>query len=133
MALDQFVYGYIAGEESYEDKALIIEEGNKGDWIYVIMEGQVKVKKRTPRGMVTLQILRQGEFFGEMALLEHGKWIRTASVIADGPVRLGVLDNERLIKDYESISPRLRALFRAMTMKLRETTKKAVTLVAESI
>jgi hypothetical protein len=67
-----------------------------------------------------------------MALLEPGKWIRSASVVADGPVRVGVLDIERLIKEYEAVSPRLRALFRSMTTKLRETTKKAVAMVAES-
>lgn len=133
MGLEQFVYGYIALEEPYEDKAVIIEEGNKGDWIYVIIEGQVKVKKRTSGDTVTLQTLREGEFFGEMALLEPGKRIRTASVIAEGPVRVGVLDTERLIKEYETVSPRLRALFRSMTTKLRETTKKAVEMVEESM
>jgi len=133
MGLEQFVYGYIALEEPYEDKAVIIEEGNKGDWIYVIIEGQVKVKKRTSGDTVTLQTLREGEFFGEMALLEPGKWIRTASVIAEGPVRVGVLDTERLIKEYETVSPRLRALFRSITTKLRETTKKAVKMVEESM
>jgi CRP-like cAMP-binding protein len=133
MALEQFVYGYIASEESYEDKAVILEEGNKGDWVYVIIKGQAKVIKRTSRGMVTLQTLKEGEFFGEMALLEPGKWIRTATVIAEGLVHVGVLDTERLIREYATVSPRLRALFKSMTMKLRETTEKAVEMVAASV
>jgi CRP-like cAMP-binding protein len=133
MGLEQFVYGYIALEESYDDKAVIIEEGKKGNWVYVIIEGQVKVIKQTSGDSVTLQTLKEGELFGEMALLAPGKSIRTASVIADGPVRVGVLDTERLIKEYETISPRLRTLFRSMTTKLRETTKMAVEMVAESM
>ena len=133
MGLEQIVYGYVALEEPYEDKAVIIEEGKKGDWVYVIIKGQVKVTKRISGEIVTLQTLREGEFFGEMALLGPGKSIRTASVIADGPVRVGVLDTERLIKEYETASPRLRALLRSMTTKLRETTIKAVKMVAESM
>jgi CRP-like cAMP-binding protein len=132
MAIDQIIYGYVANEERYPEGATIIEEGAKGEWVYVILEGQVKVKKRSLKGMVTLQTLKEGEFFGEMALLEPpGTSYRTSSVIADSPVRVGVMDIERLIRDYEKISLRMKGLIRAMTTRLKKTTERAVEMVAE--
>ena len=48
---------YIAEEMSYSNGDVIIEEGSQGSWIYVILEGSAKVKKRTPRGIVTIDTL----------------------------------------------------------------------------
>ena len=132
MAINQLVYGYVANEENYPDKAVIIAEGGKGNWVYVVLEGQVKVKKTTPKGMVTIDTLREGAIFGEMVLLEKADQTRTASVIAEGQVRVGVLDTERLVKDYESISPQLQGLIRSLIGRLRETTTKVSMLAAEA-
>jgi CRP-like cAMP-binding protein len=82
MTVEQFLYPYIAKEETYEDDAIIIEEGVKGDWVYVILKGRAQVKKRTEKGMVTLYKLKEGDIFGEIAFLERGEGIRSASVIA---------------------------------------------------
>lgn len=133
MAIDQLVYGYVASEETYQDKAVIIEEGSKGDWVYVILEGRAMVSKRTRKGTVTLDILKEGDIFGEMILLETGQGLRSASVVAaDGPVRLGVLDSERLVKDYGALSPQLRALMRSLIQRLKEATDKVCNVVVES-
>ena len=84
------LHSYVVEETTYSDREVIIEEGSKGSWIYVILEGIAKVKKRTPKGMVTVDILREGEVFGEITFLEAGMSTRSASVIAaDGEVREG--------------------------------------------
>ena len=133
MAIDQLVYGYVASEETYQDKEVIIEEGSKGDWVYVILEGRAMVSKRTRKGTVTLDTLKEGDIFGEMILLETGQGLRSASVVAaDGPVRLGVLDSERLVKDYGALSPQLRALMRSLIQRLKEATDKVCNVVVES-
>jgi hypothetical protein len=51
--------------------------------------------------------------------------LRTASVIAEGVVKLGILDKERLEKEYELLSPQLKSLIRTLVLRLKETTKKA--------
>ena len=132
MTIDPCVYGYIAKEESYQDNDYIVREGSKGYWIYVILEGKVKVKKKTPKGLVTINTLTEGDIYGETILWQEGKGERTASVMADGPAVLGVLDTERIIDHYESISPRIKSLLKALIMRLDETTQKAVSLAAES-
>lgn len=61
---------------------LIIEEGERGDALYIITHGAVQVFM----GNQYISELRDGEFFGEMALL--GDHVRTATVKAKMPTRL---------------------------------------------
>ena len=71
MTIDGLVYGYVASEETYQDKAVIIEEGSKGDWVYVILKGSAKVRKRTRKGAVTLDTLGEGDIFGDLWLRKY--------------------------------------------------------------
>ena len=124
------LHSYIVEETTYSDREVIIEEGSKGSWIYVILEGIAKVKKRTAKGMVTVDILRVGEVFGEMAFLEGGMNTRSASVIAaDGEVRVGLLDTQKLIDDYEAVPSKLKTLIRSLMQKLRNTTSKVCSII----
>ena len=124
------LHSYIVEGTTYSNREVIIEEGSKGSWIYVILEGIAKVKKRTAKGMVTVDILRVGEVFGEMAFLEGGMNTRSASVIAaDGEVRVGLLDTQKLIDDYEAVPSELKTLIRSLMQKLRNTTSKVCSII----
>ena len=125
MALESFIYGYIVKEEVFPNQATIIEEGKYGDWVYIVMEGRVKTKKRTSKGMLTINTLGEGSVVGEIPFLKKTDRLRTASVVADGQVKLGVIDKDRLEKEYEALSPQLKSLVRTMVLRLDETTKKA--------
>lgn len=130
MPLNPAVHAYIATEEFYSNGSVILEEGTVGDWVYVILEGSAKVRKKTPKGMVTIDTLNEGDMFGEMGFLEGGKRLRTASVIASGDVWVGVLDGEKLATDFNQIPANLRALIRSLVLKLRESTTKVCSLVS---
>ncbi len=130
MEIETLIIAYLVDEETYEPGEIVIEEGTQGDWVYIVLEGRVKVTKRTSVGMLTIDILRQGAIFGEMALFGKALEARSASVIAaDGPARVGVLDTRQLIDDYESLSPRIRLLIKALIMRLKESNEKAASLV----
>ncbi len=58
MPINPLIYDYVSSEKDYPDKAVILEEGRGGDWIFIILEGQVKVKKRSQKGMVTLDTFK---------------------------------------------------------------------------
>jgi len=121
---------YLSGEETYESGDIIIEEGSRGNWVYIVLEGQVKVTKRTEAGIITMDTLKQGAIFGEMSLF--GKFLdgRSASVIAaDGRVKVGVLDFQLLRRDYESLSPRLRLLIDTLIVKLKESNERVAAFV----
>jgi len=61
---------------------VVIGEGEKGDALYIISHGMVRVTK----GDEVIAELRDGDFFGEMALL--GEQVRTATITAVMPSTL---------------------------------------------
>ncbi len=120
MTIDPFLHAFVANEETYSDGEVIIQEGSNTDWVYVILEGHVKIKKKSPRGLVTLGTLKKGAILGEMAFLTAGNGARSVSAVAtDGPVRVGLLGSQRLVRDYEMVSPRLKNIIDLLIKKLR--------------
>lgn len=76
--------------------ARVVRQGEAGDTFYVILEGEAKVV--APSGRV-LNVLRPGEFFGEISLLDGGP--RTASVVAETPMTMMALPRTALIQLIE--------------------------------
>ena len=73
----------------------VFYQGDKGEEMFLILSGRVKVVLSMEQGREKrLDILEQGDIFGEMALLGEGT--RTASVIAE-------TDTELLRIDYNSL------------------------------
>jgi serine/threonine protein phosphatase PrpC len=66
----------------FGDGEVVIREGDKGDELFIVLEGKVRVS----RGEQTLTQLGQGEHVGEMALIRSVP--RSASVTAIGPAEL---------------------------------------------
>ena len=65
--------------ESFPRDRVIVREGDPGDKLYVLVRGRVTVSKQDSSGREqAIAMLEDGDFFGEMALLEGGA--RTASV-----------------------------------------------------
>jgi len=65
-----------------------------------------------------------------MAFLEGGKSARSASVIAaEGQVKVGLLDTQKLIDEYEAVPSELKTLIRSLMQKLRNTTSKVCSVV----
>ena len=69
----------------------LFEEDERGDKLYVIVRGRVGVSRRGPGGaQLHVSVLEDGDFFGEIALLEEVR--RTATVRTLAPTLLLVLD-----------------------------------------
>jgi CRP-like cAMP-binding protein len=133
MTIEKYLYPYITQEEEYEKGETIIKEGSKGDWVYIILEGLVKIKKMTLKGQITIAPLTEGEIFGEATLWQavQGAATRNVSIVAETRTRVGLLDTTLLLKEYESISPRLKSLISSLIQRLTITTQKAVRLATE--
>src|ERR1051325_9980664 len=70
---------------------VIFVENQPGDCVYLIAEGSVKVSKKGRAGQQeTLAHLLEGDFFGEMALVDGGN--RSAQASAVGETVLGRID-----------------------------------------
>ncbi len=121
---------YIRDEETYSSGAVIFEEGGFSDWVYVIMQGEVKVIKSTPKGQVTVAKLGEGDFIGELEFLDMGKEPRSATVVAVDEVKLGVIDRDKLRREYDSLSPDFRKIIRTLVQRLRRITLQAASLAS---
>jgi len=131
MTLESFIYAYIVREEVFADQAMIFDEGKYGDWVYIVMEGRVKIKKRTSKGMLTINTLGEGAVLGELPFLRRTR--RSASVVADGQVKLGLLDKDRLEKEYEALSPEMKSVITTTVLRLEEATREASVLAASQL
>ncbi len=92
---------------------VIIHEGKHGDSFFILSRGQMRVEKATEAGRLTLAILHDGAFFGEMALLADAP--RTASVVAEVDSELFELDRALLdstVDKFPSVARVLRDFYR---------------------
>lgn len=71
-----------------EEGRVLCREGDPGRDFFVVVDGEVVVRKKGRK----LATLGAGDFFGELALLDQAT--RTATVTATTPVRFFVLTNE---------------------------------------
>lgn len=74
---------------------VIFREGEEGDQMFIIQDGQVKVSRNIAGKEQVLAILGKGDFFGEMAIVTKVK--RTATVTALRPVKLLAFDREGFV------------------------------------
>jgi CRP-like cAMP-binding protein len=117
-----------AREKSYPKHSVILFEDDPGDALYVVLRGQVKVVLVGEEGReVILSILKDGDFFGEMALIDDQP--RSAHVIATEESQLIVLRRDDFSRCLEE-SPRIAlGLLQALSRRLRRADDKIGGLV----
>ena len=100
-------------EYEFEGGSAIVKQGDSGETLFILIAG----KARVARGGRTVARLRPGDFFGELAVLDERP--RTASVVADTPVRCVVLHRDELRKILAEEPRAAWALLQAMAGRLR--------------
>jgi len=92
----------------YPDNTMIFCEGEPGKELYIIQKGQVKITKIVGDKEVLLAVLKKGDIFGEMSLLDNKP--RSASAITDGDCHLLVINKsnfETMVKTQPQLATRL--------------------------
>jgi len=104
-------------EERYHEGAKVVREGEDGDSLYVLVEGQADVV----RGDQTVDRLLPGDFFGEISLLDGGP--RTATIVADTPITVLAIRrgpfNRMLTQEPEIAAKIMTALARRLRFMIR--------------
>lgn len=95
----------------YPKDTMIMAEQQSGADMFIIQEGRVKISKIVDGTEVTLAILKKGDMFGEMALLENKP--RSASAIAEDECRLMTV-NRSNFNQMVATQPRLIARLTTM-------------------
>jgi flavin-dependent dehydrogenase len=79
----------------YRDGESIIREGDVGECMFVIQKGEVEILKERNGGEMHLGRLGEGDFFGEMALVDRE--VRSATARARGDVRVLTIDKRTFL------------------------------------
>ena len=124
-------YSYVVDEESFYDGDEIVQEGNHGNWIWVILEGIVEISRETPKGALSILRIGDGAFLGSVASLIQADNVRSATAKAIGNVQLGMLDSQLMTSELAGMSQDYREFVRALDMRLKQVTRMAVDIYSE--
>src|SRR5262249_43900497 len=95
--------------EHYEPHEVICREGDRGDWLYIIIDGELEVVKHvSDQSELLYRRLGAGECFGEIALVTNGP--RTATVRSRTAVDVMALDRDAFGALFATFPP-LRTFF----------------------
>jgi len=100
----------LATEKNYKDGEIILQEGNSGDWVYVVLGGSVEITKTIRDKTYKLGILEEEDIFGELSFL--GGIERTTTARAIGETTVGIIDRGPLDIEFNRLSKDFRALIR---------------------
>jgi CRP/FNR family cyclic AMP-dependent transcriptional regulator len=103
-----------ATEDRYDEGTTIVRERGPGRTLFVIMEGTARVV----RGGRTIATRSDGDFFGEISVIDGRP--RTATVIAETPMRCVVLYQRELKKVALEEPEAAWAMLVSMASRLRE-------------
>jgi len=102
----------------FADGQLICEEGDTGDWTFVVAAGEIAVIKKAVDGtFVQVNVLRRGDWGGMMSLFENAP--RSARLKARGDVELLALFDEDLVRLLEDTPGLSTGLIGLMSRRLR--------------
>ena len=98
--------------EYFEPGQVIFREGDRGDWLYVVTEGEVEVVRSSEDGEETaLRRLGRGECFGEFALVSDRP--RSATVRAVSASNVLAVDRDAFQTLFATLPP-LRSFFESL-------------------
>lgn len=114
-------------ERIYSQEEIILEEGGIGNSMMVITSGQVRVSQtQGPNLEEALIVLKEGDVFGEMALIEDLP--RSATIIAHTNVIIFEISRNHFIsyiaRDSENGLKIVLKLAKILSSRLRETDNK---------
>lgn len=119
MTLEQLeAINNLLSEEQFLSRELVFREGDVGDELYVIVEGQVDIyRDHGSQAEILLTTLNPGAYFGEMAILDEQP--RSATVVAHTDTRLLRLRGEQLKELIFQMPEIAFQIFKVLTNRIR--------------
>ncbi|HEX8947874.1 MAG TPA: Crp/Fnr family transcriptional regulator [Dissulfurispiraceae bacterium] len=108
--------------KNFKKNQTILHEENTNEFMYIILEGEVKAIQRTEEGKeIILAIHRKGEFFGEMSLIDN-KTV-PATVIAKKDSMIALVSKNVFYSSLVKQNKVLEKLLKILCFRLRESWK----------
>jgi CRP/FNR family cyclic AMP-dependent transcriptional regulator len=110
----------LLSDKTVPQNTRLFKQGDKGDAMYLIESGRVRISIRDHDDQeVTLAELAQGDFFGEMAIIDGRQRSADASVIEDA--RFAILSRESFLSFVRTNPDVALEMLSALTDRLRRT------------
>lgn len=123
LTVDLQVLADMGQHRSYRKDAIIVNEGETGDALYILIQGRVRVFSADTSGKeITLGTILAGDFFGEMSL-DGGE--RSATVEALEPCLCAVIPNPHVLAFISGNSEFAIALLQKTIGRARAATQAA--------
>lgn len=106
-------------KETLKKGEILFRRGDEGNALYLILQGRIKISLTRQTDAVTLAILGQGEFFGEMALLDGLP--RSANTTAMDDSTLYALKRSDFLSFLVHNEKVVRAVLASLSLRLRRT------------
>ena len=122
---------------------VLFREGDRGEEMFILQSGKVKISKKIRGVEKTLATLEKGEFFGEMAILNDKPRSASAETIGDSDML--VIDRktfetllrsnvEIAIRFIKRLADRLRETNEQMeSLMIRDNTSRLVSILAKKV
>lgn len=112
----------------YQDGEIIIRQGEVGNCMYVIQEGQVEVLIEREEQDVRIAVRNEGDFIGEMAIFERD--VRSATIRALGQVRVLTIDKKNFLRRISQDPSLAFRIVETMSQRIRELSEENAQLIS---
>ncbi|MEW5723836.1 MAG: Crp/Fnr family transcriptional regulator [Thermodesulfobacteriota bacterium] len=120
---------YLVNFEEYKSGEIIFQDGDVGDWVYVITKGEVEISKVAHGKKIVIEVLKEGDVFGEGSFFD--KQPRSATAKALNDVAVGMFDKEYLNEQYSKLPNNFRVIIAALVRRLKKMTAVAANLATK--
>jgi CRP/FNR family transcriptional regulator len=108
------------GSQTFERGETIFHQGSIGSTLYIILSGQVRIYTTSEAGQeLTVTIFRDGDFFGEMALLDGHP--RAASAVAMCGTNTLTLHRGAFLHTINACPPIAASVLEVMAARIRQS------------
>ena len=111
---------------AYQDGEVVVKQGEEGDCLYVVQEGQLEVVREEAGRETVIRLVGKDELIGEMAIFERQR--RSATVRARGPARVLTLDKKNFLRRINEDPTLAFRIVETMSRRVRELSAQVVEL-----
>jgi CRP-like cAMP-binding protein len=108
--------------KEYDNGEVIVRQGEPGNCMYVVQEGQVEAVAETDGREMPLRTLGPNDFFGEMALF--GTENRSCTVRAVGKARVLTVDKKSFLGGIQEDPSLAFRIVKTMSQRIRDLTER---------
>jgi CRP-like cAMP-binding protein len=111
----------------YAPGDILCVEGETGEEMFIIQSGEVRIHKRVRDKETTLAILKAGDFFGEMSIIDNEP--RSATATAENECKIIILSRDIFESQIKTNPKIIMSILRKMSERLRQADRQIKALL----